>query len=97
MQETIKYSDKPKANKESAKGELEAEDMISAMTLTNGHHEQVNGRSALFYDILLNPRFQPQNLYRRFASVMQGTMLLDEETGEMINLNIKSVRAGDAG
>lgn len=92
MKETVKYSDKAKADKETAKNNQQAVDMISAMMLTNGHRQRMNGRSVLFYDILPNPRFKPKNLEQHFASVMQGKVSIDEETGELIDLNIKSVQ-----
>jgi hypothetical protein len=92
MKETVKYSDKAKANKESAKQDQEAQDMMSAMMLTNGRRQPMNGRSGLYYDIVPNPKFQPKNINQRFASVMQGTILIDEQTGEVVDLNIKSVK-----
>ncbi|HTX77259.1 MAG TPA: hypothetical protein VMD29_13705 [Terracidiphilus sp.] len=92
MKETVKYSDKAKADKETAKNNQEAVDMISAMMLANGHRERVNGRSVLFYDIVPNPHFKPKNLVQHFATVMQGKVSIDEETGEMIDLNIKSMQ-----
>lgn len=93
MKETVKYSDKATAQKEADKQEHEAEDILSAMMLANGHREQVNGRSVLFYNIVPNPSFQPKNLEQRFAAAMQGTISVDEKTGEIIDLNIKSVKS----
>jgi len=92
MKETVKYSDKARADKEAAKQEHEAEDILSAMMLTNGRREQINGRSVLFYNIVPNPGFQAKNMNQRFATVMQGTISLDEQTGELIEMNIKSVK-----
>lgn len=92
MKETLKYSDKAKADKQAAKDQQDTIDMMSAMMLANGHRERVNGRNVLFYDIVANPRFQAKNLTQRFASVMQGKISLDEETGEVIDMNIKSVK-----
>lgn len=92
MKETVKYSDKARADKETAKNNQEAVDMISAMMLTSGHREHVNGRDVLFYDIVPNPHYKAKNIVQRFASAMQGKVSLDEETGEMIDLNIHSVQ-----
>lgn len=92
MKETLKYSDKSKAEKETAKQDQQTQDMMSAMMLTNGHRRLVNGRSVLFYDIVPNPKFQPKNMNQHFASVMAGTISLDEATGETIDMNIKSVK-----
>jgi len=92
MKETVKYSNKATAAKEAAKQDQQTQDMMAAMMLIHGHRQQLNGRSVLFYDIVPNPKFQPKNMNQRFASVMQGTMSLDEQSGETIDLNIRSVK-----
>jgi hypothetical protein len=92
MKETLKYSDKAKADKQAAKDYQETVDMMAAMMLANGHRGQVNGRNALFYDIVPNPHFQAKNLTQRFATVMSGKVSMDEQTGQMIDLNIRSVQ-----
>ena len=84
MKETVKYSNKSAAAKESAKQDQQAQDMMSAMMLTHGYRQLANGRGVLRYDVQPNPKFQPKNMNQRFASVMQGTMSLDEQTGDMI-------------
>jgi hypothetical protein len=91
MKETLKYSDKAKADKQTAKDDQQIIEMLSAMMLANGRRETVNGRSVLLYDVVANPHFQAKNLNQRFASVMQGRISLDEQTGEMVDLNIRSV------
>lgn len=90
MKQTVKYSDKATAAKESAKQDRQAEDLLTAMMLTNGHREEVNGRSVLAYTIVPNPKFQPRNMNQHLATVLQGTISIDEQTGEMIDLNVKS-------
>jgi hypothetical protein len=92
MKRAVKYSDPHNAQKETEKQNEQIEDFLAAMQLANGHREGVNGRGVLFYDIVPNPKFQARNLNQRFAQVMQGKMSIDEETGEMIELNIKSVQ-----
>ena len=92
MKETLKYSDKAKADKQEAKDNQNAVDVISAMMLTNGHRELVNGLNVLFYSIVPNPHFKAKNLEQHFASVMQGKVSIDEESGEMIDLDVHSVQ-----
>jgi hypothetical protein len=92
MKETVKYSNKSTAAKESAKQDQQTQDMMAAMMLIHGYRQQQNGRSVLRYDVVPNPKFQPKNMNQRFASVMQGTMSLDEQSGEVIDLNIRSVK-----
>ena len=92
MKETTKYSNAATARKEEDKENQELQDILEAMMLTNGHRERVNGRSVLFYDIVPNSKFQAKNIDQRFARVMQGKVSLDEETGEVIDFNVKSVQ-----
>ena len=92
MKATLKYSDKANADKQTAKNNQQAVDMMSAMMLQNGHRERVNGRNVLFYDIVTNPQAKPKNLTQRFASAMQGKVSIDEETGEMIDLDVHSIK-----
>jgi hypothetical protein len=92
MKETVKYSNPANAQKETDKQSKQIEDFLAAMQLTNGRRDHVNGRNVQFYDIVPNPKFQGKNLNQRFAQVMQGKISIDEETGEMIDLNMKSVQ-----
>jgi hypothetical protein len=92
MKATLKYSDKAKADKQAAKDNQQAVDMMSAMMLENGHRERVSGRNVLFYEIVPNPQFKPKNLTQRFASAMQGKVSIDEETGELIDLDVHSIK-----
>jgi hypothetical protein len=92
MKEAVKYSNQANAQKETDKQNKQIEDFLSAMQLADGRREQVNGRNVLFYDIVPNPKFQAKNLNQRFAQVMQGKISIDEETGEVIDLNMKSVQ-----
>lgn len=91
MKETLKYSDKAKADKETAKNNQQAIDMISAMMLSGGRRERVNGRNELFYEIVPNPHFKAKNVEQRFATVMQGKVSIDEETGELIDVDVHSM------
>ncbi|MGA3132977.1 MAG: hypothetical protein ABSD59_19405 [Terracidiphilus sp.] len=91
LKETLKYSNQATAKKEEDKQNQELGDFMEAMMLTNGHRERMNGRSILFYDILPNPHFAAKNLNQRLAQVMQGKISIDEQTGEPVDVNVKSV------
>ncbi len=92
MKKTVKYSDQATAKKETDKQNKQMQEILSAMMIANGRREQVNGRSVLFYDIVPNPHFQAKSLYQHFAQVMQGKISLDEQTGEPIDINMKSTQ-----
>jgi hypothetical protein len=91
MKETLKYSDQANAQKEEDKQNQELEDFMKAMMLANGRREIVDGSSVLFYDIVPNPKFEAKNLNQHLAQVMQGKVSIDEQTGELIDINVTSV------
>ncbi|MGC9225005.1 MAG: hypothetical protein ACP5E2_13855 [Terracidiphilus sp.] len=91
MKETLKYSNQAAAKKEETEQEQQAQDFMEAMMLANGHRELVNGRSILSFDIVPNPHFQARNLNQRMARVLQGNVSIDEQTGELIDMDVKSV------
>ncbi len=91
MKETLKYGNQANAQKEEDKNDKEIEDFIQAMMLANGHRQIVDGRSVLFYDIVPNPRFDAKNINQHLAQVMQGKISIDEQTGELIDINVTSV------
>lgn len=91
MKETLKYSNQATAQKETDKQDQQIEDVLEAMMLTNGRRKIEDGRSLLDYEIVPNPHFHAKNLNQRFATVMQGTISVDEQTGTVIDVNIKSV------
>lgn len=92
MKETLKYSDPAKAKKVTDEQSREVLVVLTATTLTHGHREQAGGRSVLFYDIEPNSNFQAKNLKERFAQTMQGKIAIDEETGEPIDITVRSTR-----
>ncbi len=91
MKETLKYSDQANAQKQEDKQNQELEDFMEAMMLANGRRESVDGRSVLLYDIVPNPKFDAKNLNQHLAQVMQGKVSIDEQTGELIDINVTSV------
>lgn len=92
MKRTMKYNDPATAKNQTDKQDRQLEEILLAMQLTNGHRETMNGRNVLLYDIVPNPNFKAKNLNQRFAQVMQGKIVVDEKTGEPIDINIKSAQ-----
>jgi len=91
MKETLKYSNLANAQKEEDKNNQELEDFMQAMMLANGQRQIVDGRSVLFYDIVPNPKFDAKNINQHLAQVMQGKVSIEEQTGELIDINVTSV------
>jgi hypothetical protein len=92
MKRTVKYSDPATAKKETDKQNKQLEEIMSAMQLRNGRRDHVDGRSVLFYDVVPNPDFKAKNLNQRFAQVMLGRISVDEETGEPVDVNLRSTQ-----
>ena len=92
MKETVKLSNRSTAQKESDKRYRMVEDVLEAMMLTNGRRDRVSGRSVLSYDIVPNPNYEARNLNQRFAQAMVGKILIDEQSGEVIDLDIRSTQ-----
>lgn len=92
MKETLKYSNEANAQKQENKLDQELEDFLEAMMLANGRRANVNGRAVLFYDIVPNPRFAARNLNQRLAQVMLGKLSIDSQTGEPIDIDVKTVQ-----
>jgi hypothetical protein len=91
MKETLKYSNQANAQKEEDKDNQELEDFMQAMMLADGHRALADGRSVLYYDIVPNPKFDAKNINQRLAQVMQGKVSIEEQTGELIDINVTSV------
>ncbi len=91
MKETLKYANEATATHQKDEAVQKVDDFLTAMMLRNGRRQLESGRSVLHYDIVPNPGFQAHDLTQRFATVIQGTVSIDEETGNLIDLDLKSV------
>lgn len=91
MKETLKYTDEAAAKKVQEKEDRQMGDFLEATMLANGHRERSSGRSVLVYDIVPNPRFEAKNLNQRMAQVLAGKISIDEQTGETIEIEVRSV------
>lgn len=92
MKETATYSNRAAAQKELNKYQQQMEEVLAAVILTNGRRENENGRSILQYDIVPNRTIQARNLIQHFVQAMQGRIVIDEKTGEMIDLDLRSTK-----
>ncbi len=92
MKETLKYSNPQNAKKETDKRDSEIEFALSSMELINGRRSEMNGRSVLSYDVTPNPKAPASTTGQKLAQAMTGTVQIDEGTGEIIDLNLRSVK-----
>jgi hypothetical protein len=84
MKETLKYSNQATAKKEEDKQNQELADFLEAMMLANCRRERVNDRG-------VGDRGVGDHSGGRLAQVMQGKISIDEQTGEPVDINVKSV------
>jgi hypothetical protein len=90
--EVKKYSDPSQKVKEESEEQKRIESVLRMMQFNNERRETVNGRPTIDFDITGNLAAQPQDLNDRFVQAMQGTLQLDEATGQLVDLNIRSVK-----
>ena len=91
MKETVKYSNQAAAQKETDQQNQQVQDFLEAMMMSNGRRILEDGRPILAYAIVPNPRFNPRNLNQRMATVLQGTVSIDETSGQIVDLNVRSL------
>lgn len=91
MKETVKYSNLAAAQKETDQQNQQVQDFLEAMMIKKGHRVVENARSVLEYDIVPNPQYKARNLNQHMATVLQGSVSIDEKSGEIIDLNVRSV------
>jgi hypothetical protein len=75
--------------KEQAEDLKELDAMLHALRYTNGRRQMVDGRSTLFYDLSGDPNFHPKNVQETFIHNMNGTIEVDEQTGELLDLDAR--------
>lgn len=88
--EVKKYSDRAQADKEAEKDERETDMVLRALRFTNGHRETRAGRDTIGYELSGDPTFHPKKIEERFAQALTGHILLDETTGNVLALNVRT-------
>jgi hypothetical protein len=87
-----KYSDPSQRQKEKSEEQKRIGSVLRIMEFKNERREVVDGRSTIVFDISGNPSANTTDIEDRFVQAMQGTLRLDEATGEIIDLNIHSMK-----
>jgi hypothetical protein len=87
-----KYSDPSQKQKLESEEQKRVESVLRMMQFQNERRETVNGRPTILFDISGNMAAQPTDLDDRFVQAMQGTLQLDEASGQLVDLNIHSVK-----
>ena len=90
--EVKKFSDPSQKQKAESEEQKHIESVLRMMQFQNERRVTVSGRPTLQWDISGNLAVQPQDLDDRFVQAMQGSLQLDEATGQLVDLNIHSLR-----
>lgn len=90
--EVKKYSDPSERQKEKSEDQKRVDSVLRMMQFQNERRELVDGRNTILFDISGNLSASPKDLSDRFVQAMQGTLRLDEATGQIIDLNIRSMK-----
>jgi hypothetical protein len=86
--EVKKFSDPKQVKKAEQEDEKEAELFLKALRYTNGRRDYREGRAVLTYDMSGDPDFHPRKLEEQFAHALTGHVSLDEESGELMDLQV---------
>ena len=88
--EAKKYSDPSQRIKADNENEKDVEAALRMIKLSGERRATVNDRPTIFFHVEGNPDAKPKDLSDRAMQAIVGTMALDEATGEMLDLDIKT-------
>lgn len=88
--EAAKYSDPSQRVKAENEQEQQVEAAIHMMKTSGERRATVDDRPTIFFHIEGNPDAKPKDLTERAMQAVSGTLALDEATGELLDLNIKT-------
>lgn len=81
--EVKKYSKPKEVEKRQAEDEKQIDMFLRALKFTNERREVRDGRATIVFDLQGDPSFHAKNLEERFAVAMTGHVWVDEETGNV--------------
>jgi hypothetical protein len=90
--EVKKFSDLKQVSKADQEDEKQADMLLRALRYTNGRRNSENGRSVISYDLSGDPNFRPRNLEEKVAQALVGKIRVDEQTGELTDLQVTTDR-----
>jgi hypothetical protein len=88
--EAVKYSDPGQRVKEENENQKQVDAALKMMKLSGERRGTVNDRPTIFFHIEGNPDAKPKDLTERGMQVVVGTLALDEATGELLDLDVKT-------
>ena len=92
QKEVKKFSDPGQRQKLESEIQKQVEAALRVMNFNNERREIVDGRSTILFDLAGNPAAETHNIEERFMQAMNGTLRLDEASGQIIEIRIRSDR-----
>lgn len=89
QKEIKKDSDLKYIVKRDAENGKQLDMLLHMLRYTNGHRVDRVGRSTLAYDLSGDPSVHPKGVEETFLHDMSGTIEVDEETGELVDLSAR--------
>lgn len=89
QKEIKKDSDMKYIAKQDVENEKQIDMLLHVLRYTNGHRIDCGGRSTLAYDLSGDPNVHPKGVEETFLHNMSGTIEVDEETGELVDLSAR--------
>ena len=89
QKEIKKDSDAKYIAKEDAQDDKQLNTLLHMLRYTNGHRIDRGRRSTLAYDLSGDPSVHPKGVEETFLHDMSGTIEVDEQTGELVDLNAR--------
>jgi hypothetical protein len=90
--QVVKYSGAANAGHEQQRREQISDIFLRAHRFTNGRRELRDGRSTLIYDLSPDPAFRPHTREEQFASLVEGRIWIDEESGALVEMDMRTGR-----
>ena len=85
-----KYSDPGQRVKADSENTKQVEAVLRMIKTSDERRATVNDRPTIFFHIVGNPDAHPKDLMERAVQAVNGTMALDEATGELVDLVVKT-------
>ncbi len=85
-----RFSDPKQAQGELNRSENQEDLFLRALRFTNGRRETRGNRSLVVYDLSGDPNFHPKKIEEKLAVAVVGTVWVDEETGQPVELKFRT-------
>lgn len=90
--EVKKYSDLKQVEKRQEQDEKQIDTFLRALKFNNERREMRDGRSTIVFDLVGDPQFHAKSIEERFAVAMVGRIWIDEETGNIDEMQAHTER-----